>query len=274
MHLDVTELNAFYETTLGQMTRRVLGRRIRDLWSDTKGLRVLGFGYATPYLRPFVGEAERVLAFMPGGQGVIAWPRRGPNLSALIEDTDLPLPNGCIDRVIIVHGLEVGESVRPLLREIWRVLAPGGRVLIVAPNRRSLWAQLETTPFGIGRPFTRRQLMRLLRDQMFTPTQWDAALHFWPVRQPYLLRWAPMFDRLGARWLSGFAGVHLVEASKQIYGLVEGSPARVGRRIPALVPQQANTMDALRLPETSQVDFSAKTASIPAEPARNPLRTL
>ena len=102
---------------------------------------------------------------------MIAWPRRGPNLSALIEDTDLPLPNGCIDRVIIVHGLEVGESVRPLLREIWRVLAPGGRVLIVAPNRRSLWAQLETTPFGIGRPFTRRQLMRLLRDQMFTPTQ-------------------------------------------------------------------------------------------------------
>jgi SAM-dependent methyltransferase len=263
MHLDVTELRAFYDTILGQMARRILRRRIRDLWPDVTGLRVLGFGYVTPYLRPYLGDAERVLAFMPGAQGVIAWPRRGPNLTALTEDCDLPLPDGSIDRVLIVHGLEVGETVRPLLREVWRVLAPGGRVLIVAPNRRSLWAQIESTPFGTGRPFTRRQLMRLLRDQMFTPTQWDAALHFWPVRQAFLLRWAPYFERFGAQWMPGFAGVHLVEASKQIYGLVDGLPERAKGRAMVLVSQpalqaRANGHAAAAAPSQGADDFSRR----------------
>ena len=41
---------------------------------------------------------------------------------------------------------------------------------------------------------------------------------------------------MGARWLSGFAGVHLIEASKQIYALTPGarlSPARRQRVLAA-----------------------------------------
>jgi SAM-dependent methyltransferase len=243
MHLDVVELNAFYSTPLGQVAQRLLAQRLRALWPDMRGHRLLGFGYAVPYLEPFRLEAERVIAFMPGAQGVTIWPHDGRNLTALCEDVALPLEDSSIDRVLIVHGLEMGEAVRPLLREVWRILAPGGRVLIVAPNRRSLWAQTESTPFGTGRPFTRRQLLRLLRDQMFTPTQWDAALHLWPVRTPFLLRGAQAFDRFGARWLPAFAGVHLVEASKQIYGLIPTAPARALRRQAQVVALERSATD-------------------------------
>jgi SAM-dependent methyltransferase len=239
MHLDVTDLSAFYDSGLGTVVRRILRRRIRSLWPDVRGLRVLGLGYATPYLGPFTDEAERVIALMPGAQGVKAWPRKKRNLTALCEDHDLALADCSMDRILIVHGLETGASMRPLLREVWRVLAPGGRVMIVAPNRRGLWALSDRTPFGAGSPFTRHQLMKLLTDQMFTPTQWDAALHIWPIKRAYALRWAMSIERLGAQWLPGLAGVHLVEASKQIYGMTPVGALQRPRRVPATVKASA-----------------------------------
>ena len=59
-------------------------------------------------------------------------------------------------------ALETAERVRPLLREMWRVLAPEGRLILVVPNRRGVWARLDKTPFGQGRPYSRRQLEALL----------------------------------------------------------------------------------------------------------------
>ena len=62
MWQDIIDLNAFYASPLGQVARRAIRRRIRALWPDLRGQSVLGLGFATPYLRPFQGEAERVLA--------------------------------------------------------------------------------------------------------------------------------------------------------------------------------------------------------------------
>ena len=64
-----------------------------------------------------------------------------------------------------------------MLKEIWRVLAGGGRLLVVAPNRRGIWARLDLTPFGSGQPYTMSQLSRLLRDEQFTPVGSDRAVH-------------------------------------------------------------------------------------------------
>ena len=236
MHLDVADLKQFYETPLGLVTRRILRRRIRTFWPDVSGTKILGLGYAVPYLRPFLGEAERVMGLMPGGQGVIAWPHDGPGLTALVDEREMPLPDACIERILLVHALEVGEAAEPTLREVWRVLAPGGRVLIIVPSRRGPWAMSESTPFGHGRPYSRGQLTRLLRGQLFTPTQWGTGLHFWPMRGKMLLRWAGAFETIGARWLPALAGVHLVEASKQIYALpYDRVRARVRRGAPILV---------------------------------------
>jgi hypothetical protein len=59
MHNDVVDLRDFYETRLGQVTRHMIRRGVRTLWPDVRGQRVLGLGYATPYLRHMDGEAER-----------------------------------------------------------------------------------------------------------------------------------------------------------------------------------------------------------------------
>ncbi len=217
MSTDVIDLRDFYATPLGQVARRMIRRRIRLIWPDTHGQRILGLGFATPYLRPFRDDAERVLAVMPAEQGVLPWPPEGPGLVTLAAEDDLPLADRSMDRVLLVHCLESTENLRALMREIWRVLADGGRLLVIAANRRSLWARLERTPFGQGRPYTPAQLNRLLRDTMFMPLQTQAALFVPPLRSPTMLRAAPAFERVGERWLPRFAGVILVEAAKQLY---------------------------------------------------------
>src|SRR5437764_10780045 len=187
MQFDSSGLAEFYESDLGQVTRRHIQRRLKVAWPDLKGTRVLGVGFAVPYLRTFALEAERVIAFLPEDLGPFCWPSKR-SACVLGEEDALPFPDALFDRVFMIHGLETAEAMRPLMRQIWRVLAPAGRLLVVAPNRTSLWAQVDRSPFAHGRPFSRGQLDRLLRDTMFVPERWDTALLLPPIRSRRLVR--------------------------------------------------------------------------------------
>ena len=225
--MDVVDLRNFYAQQLGVVARRFVGRGIRARWNDTRALRVLGVGYATPYLGLFREEAERCLALMPAAQGVVRWPSTRPALAALVEEDELPLTNSAVDRVLLVHALEMSSDPAELLREAWRVLAAGGRLMAVVPNRRGLWARMDTTPFGQGRPYSRTQITQLLRDTWFTPTGWGEALYVPPIPRRWFLRSAVAWERTGATLSAPFAGVHIVEATKQVYRAI---PARREKR--------------------------------------------
>lgn len=235
---DVVDLRNFYSMPLGMVARRLINRAIRRHWPDAKGQRVLGVGYTTPYLGLFRETAERCLAFMPAQQGVLKWPTARPTLSALVESYSLPLPDAAVDRVLLVHALEMSDDPAALLREIWRVLAPSGRMMIVIPNRRGLWARSDSTPFGNGRPYSRAQVTQLLRHTWFTPSAWSEALYVPPVGRGLLLRSAMAWERTGSAISAPFNGLHIVEATKQVYRAI---PAQRERRrlIPALEPALA-----------------------------------
>jgi SAM-dependent methyltransferase len=241
--MDVVDLRNFYAQRLGVVARRFIGRAIRTHWTDTTGQRVLGIGYATPYLGLFREEAERCLALMPAPQGVVRWPSAKPALAALVEEDDLPLTDSAVDRVLLVHALENSTDPVGLLREVWRVLAGGGRLLAVVPNRRGLWARMDTTPFGHGRPYSRPQLTHLLRETWFTPVAWGEALYVPPVGRGWFLRSAVAWERAGSTISAPFAGVHIVEATKQVYRAI---PTRRERRrlVPVLQPVLAPTPGA------------------------------
>ena len=83
MHADVVDLRDFYRSPLGQVARRMVNRRVRQVWPSVAGLSVLGLGYATPFLGRMVEEADRVVACMPAGQGVLFWPPEGPNRATI-----------------------------------------------------------------------------------------------------------------------------------------------------------------------------------------------
>lgn len=237
--LDVTDLRRFYASPQGELARRLIARIARRRFSNCVGYSVLGLGFATPYLDVFRDEAVRVLSFMPARQGVVRWPVEGLCACALVEPTRTPLPDSSIDRAIVVHGLETDARQRELLAEIWRVLAPNGRVLIVAPSRSGLWARLESTPFGHGQPFSRAQLRELMRDTLFEPTSWDEALYAPPFRSRALLRLGASFEKIAAFFSLPGAGVLIVEATKQLYrpvASVERAQDALGQFAPAAEP--------------------------------------
>ncbi len=168
MHTDIRELLEFYASPLGGRVRRILTHRIRARWRKTGGMTVMGLGFASPYLGTFRGEARRLGALMPSTQGAVIWPASGKVHTVVVQETSLPLADNSVDLMLIAHCLETSESVRSLLREIWRVLAAEGRALFIVPNRRGVWARFDRTPFGHGRPYSPPQLERLLGDALLT----------------------------------------------------------------------------------------------------------
>jgi SAM-dependent methyltransferase len=153
----------------------------------------------------------------------------------------MPLPDACIDRVLAVHALEVVESPSELLHEIWRILTPGGRLIVVVPNRRGVWARMDNTPFGHGQPFSRSQLKSLMRQTQFSPEGWAETLYVPPLRNRFFLQTATMWERLGAGGSLPFAGLHIVEATKQLYRPVAVRQVRRAARLaPVLVPAPAS----------------------------------
>src|ERR671910_805064 len=206
LSVDVTDLRAFYASPLGDVARRLVSRVIDRFWEPVQGLRVLGLGYATPYLGALHPAAERTLAFMPAVQGVVNWPATGLSASALVDPMMMPLPDASIDRVLLVHAIEAVESPTELLSEVWRILTPGGRIIVVAPNRRGLWARMDTTPFGHGQPYSRSQLNRLMRDTLFSPEGWAETLYVPPLPGWFLLRTAVAWERVGISLSLPFAG--------------------------------------------------------------------
>lgn len=238
MHSDVLDLREFYNTAMGHVARRMIRRRLRELWPNVNGQVILGLGYATPYLRPFREEADRVMALMPAAQGAIFWPREGPGLVALADEAELPLPDMSVDLVLVVHGLEGTQQLRPMMREIWRVMAGGGRLVTVVPNRRGLWARADWTPFGHGFPYSSSQLKQLLRESMFVPERSAHALFIPPLRSRFSLAWAPAWEEIGARWFKAFCGVTIMESTKQVHASVARRVRPSPRRVVVPIPDQ------------------------------------
>ena len=222
MQFDARDLRDFYRSPLGQVVRRQLASRIRGRWKKLDGMSIMGVGFAAPYLGSFRAEASRLGCLMPARQGALIWPQGSRCHSVLVEEHQWPLPDNSVDRLLAVHCLEQAERVGPLLREIWRVLAPDGRLMVIVPNRRGVWSRIDSTPSGQGLPFSRIQLERQLTDSLFTPIDWGEALYFPPFDKRIFLRMAPALERTGGRLSKGVAGVIIVEARKEIMAPVSG----------------------------------------------------
>ena len=228
MRQSVLELREFYASPLGAVARRMVSRKVVEAWGDGADLDVLALGYATPFMDALESRARRVVAGMSAAQGVETWPFGGPNRAFLSEETALPLGNAMFERILAVHVLEESDDPAAALAEICRVLAPSGRVILGVAARHGLWAGSDGSPFGHGRPFSRGQLERLVREAELSPVSWTRALYAPPLA--WMTRGADAFEQVGARLWPPFAGVVLMEAVKQTWA-VTAIPS--GRRVAA-----------------------------------------
>jgi len=232
MRPDIFELYDFYGSRQGQLVRRLISREIRSHWPDVSGQHVLGLGHATPFMGSLATEAARTGVIMPKAHGVMRWPRKRPNMTAIGMENDLPIADQSVDRVLIVHALEAAEQAGRLLREVWRILDDNGEILVIVPNRRGLWCLSERTPFGQGRPYSSTQLKKLLRGHLFAPKKTGFALFVPPFRSNLLLKTAVAWERVGLRFAHQFAGALVMRAEKQIYA-APMQPAKASIKTPA-----------------------------------------
>ena len=246
MYCSVHDLKEFYNSKLGCVVQRVLQERIGEFWPDLHGLRIVGIGYAIPYLLGISTDSERVISMMPALQGVHAWPQEGKNLVCMSEEGELPLETNSVDRVLLIHNLEFAELIKPNLQEVWRILKSNGRLLVVVPNRTGLWTRADWSPFGQGTPYSASQLEYYLYDNLFVHERTEEALFMPPARFSLALKSADIFERIGRKISPFIAGVHMVEVSKQLYAMPrngEGSKIHARDRVfvPKPVPQNYKT---------------------------------
>ena len=248
MHHDVIDLRAFYyQRALGRVVQRILRDRLTALWPAERaaGMTVAGYGFAVPVLRPYLARARRVTALMPGPQGVMAWPAGAPSHSVLCDEDAWPLETGSVDRLVMLHGLETADNPSALMAEAWRVLGPGGRMIVMVPNRAGLWAQSERTPFGLGRSYSRGQLDAQARAAGFVTERTGAAIYIPPSDRRFWLKSAQMWERTGTRIASMLvAGVVLAELAKQVQ-----APVGPGSRVS--VPSPLKVLEGIARPRPS-----------------------
>lgn len=248
MHVSAYDIKAFYTSRMGRIVRRVMQDRIRQFWPDMHGLRVMGYGYSVPYLRMLAEQAERGFSVMPAGMGVHSWPHDGKNLVCLAEETQLPIETSSVDRLLLVHALEFSEQMPAVLAEMYRILKPNGRMLVMVPNRAGFWARAEWSPLGQGTPYSLTQIGAYLKANMFIVERTEEALFMPPYKSAMLMKSAGIFERYGQKFLPFAAGVHMVEASKQIYARPmnpRGNKAPVTRAKPLFAGKPAPKPEAI-----------------------------
>lgn len=161
-----------------------------------------------------------------------------PRAALQTDAAALPFPEASLDLVLLPHVLDSHSDPHAVLREVARVLVPGGRVVISGFNPVSLWGLRQGCEqlchrFNLGTPLLPRSLdfigSRRLRD-------WLRLLHFevetggYGCYRPllgsekWLRRWRWM-DRAGARWWPFFGAAYVLVAVKQVHGVRMLEPA-------------------------------------------------
>lgn len=228
MSIDIKNLVDFYNSPLGKESSYSINKDLDKIWTKIDNERILGLGYPIPYISNYLDKAERVLVLMPSFQGIYKWPTDKLSLTVLIDEKRIPLPDQSIDKILVVHMIEHLNSLKEFLRETWRILVPQGKVIIIVPNKTSLWAQLDNNPFGQGSYFySLKQLKKILIDSFFIPKVEKYSLCHLPIPIHYVINKSIFPSRkISELFFYKISGIIIIEVMKQTYSniFIEDKP--------------------------------------------------
>jgi len=167
-------------------------------------------------------EEYSLLEDSPVGHKIMFAPtwRRGSQ-QAVADNEELPLANDSMDVVVVHHALDFTEDSHRLLREVTRVLRPGGQMLIVGFNPYSHWGMWRLFKRKINVPWQARfiskgrlsdwlQLLDLQVDKL------RYGLHFPPLKFNRLLKHAARIENFGSQLSSPLGGAYFILCVKQV----------------------------------------------------------
>jgi len=231
MAFSANAFSSYYSSPLGVMSRRFIRNKTYQFWPELRHYSLLGIGYAQPYLNRYMHQAERTLLSMPRVDDMKPFLYEDKNTLCITDLEEQPFPNQFFDRILIIHCLEFMGDVPKLLKECHRMLKPNGRILIIVPNRHSMWSRADATPFGNGSPFTPEQIKRYITESDFQIERMETALFTPPRNSAFIRKLSPLIEKYGPYAFFRFGGVHIIEVSKQVFATI--TPDK-GSRIEAI----------------------------------------
>ena len=232
-NLEQSDLGSFDEWLESPLGSYVVAREqaIYDrVLPDLFGFYALQMGAAA---RPLLQTSRVTQKF------TLAW---DTNASVLAEPDQLPFAENQFDVIVLPHTLEFQALPHEVLREVFRVLRPEGRLLMTGFNPYSL--------FGVKRYFGRErsgpwggEFISLSRAK-----DWLTLLGFdivggqldgynLPAQSEATLQRLAWLEGAGDRWWPFAGGVYFLHAVKRVAGvrLIKPNWARAGRRKRAAV---------------------------------------
>jgi ubiquinone/menaquinone biosynthesis C-methylase UbiE len=222
------DYDRWYATPLGDWVDRCEKKAVIALLPPVTGLRILDAGCGTGNFSltlavrgaDMVGvdRSAAMLSRVRGkrweGPGMVEW--------VLGDLAQLPFPAHSFDGVISIVALDFITCREAVIRELGRVLKPGGFLVAAVLNRyslwtlkRKLWARVSGQAWR-GVDFLRKSdLAGLLPATIFSHLRWRQAVYCLPTEFLPLLRLAPGLERLGARLFPGAAAFLAVSARKK-----------------------------------------------------------
>ena len=156
------------------------------------------------------------------GQKLIFSPAyRAGSKNPVANNEELPLASDSIDVVVLHHGLDFTDDSHKLLREVTRVLRPGGQLLIIGFNPYSYWGIWKLFKRKInlpwrGRFISRRRLSDWLQLLDLQIDSVSYGLHFPPLNLSRMLKHAQRMESFGSKIRSPFGGAYFILCVKQV----------------------------------------------------------
>ena len=210
--LSAGSIEEWYQSPLGEKTFSAEKLSVNEVISRLFGYHILQIGL----------ENQNLIDESPAGHKIIFSSAWYPGVRKAVTDCErLPLASDSIDAIVLYHALDFTDDSHELLREVTRVLRPGGQMLIIGFNPVSIWGmwrlfkRKKSLPWK-GRFLSIRRLSDWLRLLNLHIDSINTCVHFLPFNINRVLNYAEIMENFGRRLKSPFGGSYSIRCVKQV----------------------------------------------------------
>jgi SAM-dependent methyltransferase len=236
---EIIDLLYFYRSPLGRLTHNLILKKLYELW-DYPVTHLTGIGYCDSFLDMYQAQGTYCLGLTPIFMGLYVRSGAENYPTVLIDETSLPLRHESQKNILCTHILEHTSYPEVFLNDVFRCLKPEGEVIFIVANRHSTWARNDNTPFGSGRPYSKKQLTLLLEQAGFIIIDCKASLFFSPNTPLTVPYYAQFLEKIGSVFFGRYCGIHIIRCLKRIYVppmlVQKNSKINFMKHLPNLIP--------------------------------------